>query len=324
MRVIKRCIGGLAISITLFTSGMPAFAEFWPQRTVRIIVPVGSGSTTDIAARLFADRLADRWKQAVIVENRPGADGQIGVAAFVGLHDDHALLYSFAAPLTVLPIVREKLPYDPARDLVPIAAATDTFGTISVVNSLNVGSLAELVALARSAPGKLNCYASTGAFPYLLAGFLHSAGLDMVPVTYREQNLAIQDHGEGRIQVVVTALTSALPLAQAGKVKFVAVTNSKRAPTLPEVPTATEAGYPELAFEGFAGFFGARAMPVELRDRIASDIRAVAAEPDLIHRLAAVGQLARGTTPAEFSAMIEEQRAKMTSIVKLLRTQPQR
>jgi len=210
MRVIGRCIGGLAVSIALLTLGTPAFAGSWPQRTVRIIVPVGTGSTTDIAARLFADRLAERWKQAVIVENRPGADGQIGVTAFVGAHDDHVLLYSFGAPLTVFPIVREKLPYDPVRDLVPIAAATATFGTISVANSLNVGSLAELVALARSAPGKLNCYASAGAFTYLLAGFLHGTGLDMVPVSYREQNLAIQDHGEGRIDVVLTALTSAL------------------------------------------------------------------------------------------------------------------
>ena len=336
MRVIGRCIGGLAIATALLScllscllswvasAAAESSAESWPQRTVRIIVPIGSGSTTDIAARLFADRLADRWKQAVIVENRPGADGQIGVTAFVGMHDDHALLYSFGAPLTVLPLVREKLPYDPERDLVPIAAGTHTFGTVSVATSLNVGSLAELVALARSTPGKLNCFASAGAFTYLLAGFLQSAGVDMVPVAYREQNLALQDHGEGRIHVVLSAITNALPLVQAGKVRFVAVTNDRRAPALPEVPTVAEAGYPELAFEGFAGFFGSRGLPTELRDRIAADIRAVAADPGLIDRLAAVGQLARGTTPAEFSAMMEEQRAKMASIVKSLGAKPQR
>jgi len=242
----------------------------------------------------------------------------------VGMHDDHALLYSFGAPLTVLPMVRERLPYDPDRDLVPIAAGTDTFGTVSVAASLKVNSLAELVALARSAPGKLNCFASAGSFTYLLAGFLQSTGIDMVPVAYREQNLAIQDHGEGRIHVVLTAMTSALPLVQAGKVKFVAVTNSRRSPALPEVPTTIESGYPELAFEGFAGFFGSRGMPIELRDRIAADIRAAAADPALIERLAAVGQVARGGTPAEFSAMIDEQHARMASIVKSLGLKPQR
>jgi tripartite-type tricarboxylate transporter receptor subunit TctC len=146
----------------------------------------------------------------------------------------------------------------------------------------------------------------------------------MVPVAYREQNLAIQDHGEGRIHVVLTAMTSALPLVQAGKVKFVAVTNSRRSPALPEVPTTIESGYPELAFEGFAGFFGSRGMPIELRDRIAADIRAAAADPALIERLAAVGQVARGGTPAEFSAMIDEQHARMASIVKSLGLKPQR
>ena len=138
MRAIGRCIGIPAIVIALVSSGATAAAESWPQRAVRIIVPVGTGSTTDIAARLFADRLADRWKQPVVVENRPGADGQIGVAAFVGMHDDHALLYSFGAPLTVLPMVREKLPYDPDRDLAsvdllqPMTSGSHTFQVIAV------------------------------------------------------------------------------------------------------------------------------------------------------------------------------------------------
>src|SRR5215831_10067696 len=137
-------IGALAAGLALCLAAVApaAAAEPWPQHMVRVFVPTGPGSATDTAARIFVDRLANRWKQPVVVENRPGADGLIGVSAFVAAHDDHALLFSPAAPVSVHPVVREKLPYDPARDLVPISSATDSFGTIAVPTSLNIASLA--------------------------------------------------------------------------------------------------------------------------------------------------------------------------------------
>src|SRR5215831_5328195 len=114
--------------------------------------PFGSAIATDFTARLFAERLAERWKQPVVVENRPGADGMIGVNAFVAMRDDHTLLFSFAAPISLWPMLYEKLAYDPARELVPIAAAVDNFLSVTASASLNVGSLGELAALARSQP----------------------------------------------------------------------------------------------------------------------------------------------------------------------------
>ena len=200
-------------------------------------------------------------------------------------------------------MVREKLPYDPARDLVPISSATDSFGTIAVPTSLNIASLAQLVAHARARPGKLNSYGSAGVFPYLLAGFLQSEGLEVTQISYREQTLAMQDLGEGRLDLLMTVIGAILPVAQAGKAKFLAVTNSKRSLTVPEVPTVTEAGCPELAFEGFQGFFGPRGISAELRDRIAADVAAVAADPVVVARLDAMGQLAHATTPTEFAGM---------------------
>src|SRR5262245_15913361 len=139
-------------------------AAEWPQRTVRLIVPVGASTAPDVTARLFAERLAERWRQPVVVENRPGGDGIVGVGAFVGTRDDHALLFSFAAPISVYPAVYEKLPYDPSRDVVPIASATDTFAAVTVSQSIGVVSLAEFVAHARAHPGKLNCFSGAGAF----------------------------------------------------------------------------------------------------------------------------------------------------------------
>src|SRR5712671_2466153 len=232
----------------------PAAAEAWPQRVVRLVVPSGPGSSVDVGARLFAERLADRWKHPVVVENRPGAEGIIGVNAFINMHDDHALLVSFAGPISVLPVTQDKLPYDPVHDLVPISSSTDNFATVAATTSWKIGSLSELVSLARSQPGKLNYHAAPGAFPILFAGFAKGAGLDMIPVSYRESIMSTQDLVEGRIQIIMTALTNVLPSAQAGKVRLLAVTNKVRSPLAPEVPTAIEAGFSELTFEGFSGF----------------------------------------------------------------------
>jgi tripartite-type tricarboxylate transporter receptor subunit TctC len=286
---------------------------------VRVIVPLGSGSAPDVAARLYAERLAARWKRPAIVENRPGAEGLIGVTAFAGMRDNHVLLFSPAAPISVFPFTQERLTYDPARDFVPISSAIDTFGSIAVYSSLKVTSLAELVTLARARPGKLNWSSGGGAFPTLLAGFAKTAGLDVVEVPYREQNLAIQDLAEGRIQILATTLTPLLPSAQAGKIRLLAVTNKRRAPIAPEVPTASETGHAELEFEGLVGFFGWRDMPAALRDRISADIRAVAADPVVAERLAAAGQIVRGSTSAEFADAIEEQRARIETLVRLVR-----
>ena len=200
----------------------------------------------------------------------------------------------------------------------------DTFIALSAHASLKVGSLSEFVALARSQPGKLNYFAPSSAFPYVLGSFLRSQNLDLVPVFYREQNLGAQDHAQGRIHLMISVMTDRLALVQSGHLKFLAVTNSRRAPTIPDVPTAVESGFPELAYEGLAGFIGSRGMPAELIERISADVRAVAAEPAVAARLAAVGQVARGTTPAEFAEMIEVQRTKLATIVQETGMKPQR
>jgi tripartite-type tricarboxylate transporter receptor subunit TctC len=316
MRARTRACAAL---LGLATTVAAIAAEPWPQRPVRLIVPFGSGGGPDVAARLYAERLAGEWKRPVIVENRPGADGLVGAGAFAGMHDDHALLFSPAAPITVFPFTQDHLAYDPSRDFVPIASAIDTFGSLAVPASLKVESLAELVTLARAQPGTLNCATGGGAFPTLLAGFAKVASLDVVQVPYREQTLAIQDLVEGRVQCLATSLTALLPLAKARKIRLLAVTNKRRAPVAPEVPTAVETGYPELEFEGLVGFFGGRDMPPALRDRISADVRAVAADPVLVERLAAAGQIVRASTAAEFAGAIEEQRARIEAIVRLIR-----
>jgi tripartite-type tricarboxylate transporter receptor subunit TctC len=298
-------------------------AEAWPQRPVRLLVPFGAGSATDVTARLFADRLSQRWSQPVVVENRPGGDSNIAVGAFASGRDDHTILYSAPNPITVNPILYDKLPYDPAQDLVPISFGSEIFIVVAAPESLKLNSLPDLVALARAQPGKLNWVATPGVVYYMFAGFVRSAGLQMSQVPYRDFTQAVNDLAEGRIQVTVTSLATARPQVETGKVKLLAVTNQQRIPARPEIQTVTEAGHPELAFGAFGGFFGWRGITNELREKISADIRAVGTDPIIAERLGAAGIRPRTSTPAEFAAAIEEERSKVAEIARALGTKPQ-
>jgi tripartite-type tricarboxylate transporter receptor subunit TctC len=316
-------ICAVAVIAALVFSTAPSGAQSWPQRSVRVIVPLGPGSSPDVAARIFAGQLGTRWGKAVVVENVPGADGLVGTAAFAAARDDHVLLFSPAAPITVYPFVQEKLSYDPLHDILPVSAAVDTFGAISVTGSLPVTTLSELVEHVRSQPGKLNWASGGGAFPILISGLTKIAQLDMAQVPYRDQNLGIQDLAEGRIQLFATAMTALLPLAQAGKIRILVMMNKQRSPLWPDIPTVAASGYPELSFEGLIGVFAPRGTPDERREQISADIRAVAADPTVANRLAATGQIVRGSTPAEFAAAIEEQRSRISALVRRIGKPPQ-
>jgi tripartite-type tricarboxylate transporter receptor subunit TctC len=304
----------LTLATALFVA--PCQAETWPQRTVRIILPLPAGSGTDLAARLFAERLAERWKQPVIVENVPGADGILGVTRFVGSHDNHTLLFSFAGPITINPLIHDSLPYDPSRDLVPIASAIDNFFAIATPSSLGVESIDGLVALSRKEPGKLNWTATAGLPQYIFTALQKSANLEMTYVPYREITLALQDLSESRVQVVATGVSILLPQVQSGKVRLLMVTSRERSPLAEEVPTAAEAGHPELLFDGMVGFYGWRNMAPDLKERIAADVRAVAADSAMVARLRSVGVAVRAGSSAEFAAEIEDQRAKLAPILR--------
>jgi len=314
-------IGATAIAVN---SGAPiARAQTYPTRTVKFIVPFGPASAADITARLFADRLSKRWGKPVVIENRPGGDGLIGIGAFVSANDDHTLLFSPVGAFAVHPYGQEKLPYNAERDLVPIASVTAIVLVIAVSESLKAGSLAEVVAIARAQPGGLNAAAGNGLTDFLLFGFLKNAGLQMAKVPYRDISQAPNDLAEGRIHVLMTSLANVQPQMQTGWVKVIAVTSRARAPSVPEVPTVIEAGYPALAMDGLVGLFGPRRISSDLRERIASDFQAIAAADSLITtRLGATGQVVDVRGPAEFAAGVEEQRAKLAAIAKILGITP--
>jgi tripartite-type tricarboxylate transporter receptor subunit TctC len=292
----------------------------WPTRPVRFILTLGAGSGSDIGARLLADRLTQRWGQPVVVENRPGGDAIVAINAFVTAHDDHVLLFAPSSSFTAHPFLHDNLPYRPS-DLVPITRVSNTIITISVPASLNVNSLKELAAMARAEPGKLNWAGVTGALDFVFAGWLKQEGLNINKVPYKNPVDAANDLAESRVQVYEAALAIVRPQLQSGKIKLLAVTNSVRAPTEPNLPTVAEAGYPALTIDGLVGLFGPPGMPLDLRERITADIRAVV-DKTIEDRLTTTGQLTNIGGPEEFAKSIDEQRAKIADFAKELGINP--
>jgi len=311
-------LAGIAIAVCLYLAGGAAAEQAYPTRTVKFIMPFGAASASDITARLFADRLSARWGKPVIVENRPGGDGIVSIQAFVSAADDHTLWFGPAGIFTVAPYDHDTLPYDGRRDLLPIVSVSSVVLAISVPASMNVNTVADLVALAKAQPGKLNAAAATGVSDFLLFGWAKSMGLDIVRVPYRDIMQAPNDLAEQRIQVLGTSFAVVQPLMRAGKIKVLAVSSAQRAPTAPDIPTAKEAGFPELNFESIGGIFGPRGMADGLREQIAADVRAVSADPVIAKRLGDIGTIMDIRGPADFGKAVDDQRARLADLAKVL------
>jgi tripartite-type tricarboxylate transporter receptor subunit TctC len=320
MRLRFLVVISIALIATVSAGLKASAAEGWPTRPVRFIVTLGAGSGADIGARLLADRLSQRWGQPVVVDNRPGGDGIVAVNAFVSAHDDHVLLFSPTASFTAHPYLHDALPYK-ASDLAPIARVSNTLIGVGVPVTLKPNSLRELVAMAREQPGQLNWAGVTGALDFVFAGWLKLQGLNINKVPYKNPVDAANDLAEGRVQIYEASLAIVRPQMQAGKIKELAVVNTARAPTMPDLPTAAEAGFPGLTLDGLVGLFGPPDMPLELRQRIASDIRVVT-DKTFDDRLTTTGQLMNIGGPEEFGKSIDEQRAQVALYAKELGISP--
>jgi tripartite-type tricarboxylate transporter receptor subunit TctC len=292
-------------------------AAAWPTQPVRLIVPFSAGSGVDMAARIYAARLAERWQHPVIVDNRPGTDGVVGAQTFVAAKDAHTLLFAPTGPLTFAPYLRDHLPYDPVADFVPIASAGRVTLTIAVSTTIEAPSLAGLAALVRQRPGGyLWATPAPGGPELVLRAFNALEKLEMKQVKYRETSIALQDIGAGRVQIVLSSLPTIASLVQARRVKILAVTNTTRSDAIPDVPTVTEAGYPQLTLDGQWGLFGWKGMPDDLRRRLENDMTKVASDTALVTRLAAVG-LSIGGAPEDFAAAVDRQRRQAATLARL-------
>jgi tripartite-type tricarboxylate transporter receptor subunit TctC len=308
---------GLSALAMAVASPSPVQAQSWPTKTVRFIVPLGGGSGVDIGARMFAERLSKKWGQPVVVENMPGGDSVVAISAVLNAKDSHMLLMSPASSFTHHPYTHDKMPYNLA-DLIPVARVSNTIVSYSVPASSDINTLGDFVARAKAEPGKLNTASATPMLDYVLRAYLKSAGAEVTPVPYRNTVQAGTDLAEGRIQFMIAAIAIVRPHVQAGKVKMIAVTNKARASVAANVPTTTEAGFPQLATDGLVGLFSTSDLTAEQRNRIAADVKEVAGDSEIAKRLEGTGQILNAGASAEFDAAIKEQLAQMAGAAKVL------
>lgn len=305
----------------LFAQPAAAQAQNWPQRTVRFILPLGPGSGVDIGARLIADKLAQKWGKPVVIENKPGGDAIVAITAFTGANDDHTLLMAPTSTFTAHPFLHEKLPYE-WRDVAPIVRVSNTIVVMAVPGSSPVKTVGDFINTVKEKPGTVNFNTATGVTDFIFDGYFKSAGLSATRVPYRDTVQALNDLGEGRIQMWSGAYAIARPHVQAGRVRLIAITNSQRPPSMQDVPTVAEAGYPQLTFDGLVGLFGPREMAADLRERIAADVRAVAADSDIVSKLTATGQVVSPGSADEFARSIEAQRSAVEKFARTLGVKP--
>ncbi|MGA6969964.1 MAG: tripartite tricarboxylate transporter substrate binding protein [Xanthobacteraceae bacterium] len=293
----------------------------WPTRVVRFIVPFGPGAGADIGARLFAEKLQVKWRQPVVIENKPGSDGIVAIQAFLGANDDHVLMFGPSGGFVVHPFMYTKLPYNQA-DLIPIARVSNTILAVAVKKDAPYSNIKEFTEAARAAPGAFNSGLVQGITELTFWGYQHHEKLQITQVPYRDVNLAPVELGEGRIQVVMSALAVVQPQWGAGRIKLIAVTTKNRVKAAPEVPTAREQGYPSLEIEGMAGLFGIRSMSEQLKEKIAADVREVTADGSISERLETTGQIVNLGGPKEFASSIAEQSANVAAVVKAIDFKP--
>jgi tripartite-type tricarboxylate transporter receptor subunit TctC len=281
----------IAVMLALMAASVARADEF-PSRTVTIVSPYQAGGTSDIIARVLAQKLAEYWGQPVIVENRPGANGGIGVTTVAhALPDGHTLLAVASSALTINPLFYSQLTYDADRDLAPITR-TGAVANVLVVNpSVAADSVQALIALAKAKPGQLS-YASQGnGSNGQVTGelFKQRAGVDILHIPYKGSAPAVQDLLAGQVQIMFDNLPTVLPLIRAGELRALAVTTAERNPQLPDTPTIAEAGLPGFDTSAWFALLVPKATPDAVRAEIERSALAALTAPDTRERLRASG-----------------------------------
>ncbi len=296
-----------------------AGAQPYPSKQVRMIVGFPPGQATDIVARLVAEKLSTRLGQSFFVDNKPGAAGIIGTELTAKAPPDgYTLQMNSSGPLSVNPGLYAKLPYDPIRDLQPISLAATVPLFLVVHPSVKANNVKELVALAKSQPGKLN-YASGGSGVtnhLVMEMFKFAAGLDMAHVPYKGGPPAVTDLIAGQVSLMFETGPGILPHVRSAKLRALGVGSVKRSAATPDLPTIAEQGYPGFDGVAWIGFVAPAGVPRAIVDKLAAETAAIIALPDVRERLLALGAEPAANTPDEFGAYIKSEIAKWGKVIK--------
>jgi len=315
-----RALPGLASGLALAACTFSVFASDWPTKPITWVVPFAPGGSTDVVARAVAQELSVTLKQPVVVENKPGAGGVIGVGSVAKARaDGYTLIGGTISTHAINASLYKKLPYDPLKDFEPVALIAYVPNVLMVNSELGVNSVQDLIAWLKKNPEKAS-YASSGA-----GTSTHLTGAQMseiikVPmqhIAYKGSPQALQDVAGGTVPFLFDQLTAGIPLVSAGKLKFLAVTTKKRSPLAPDVPTTAEAGIPDLDLVSWQAVYAPKGTPKDVITRLNEEVVKALNKPELKERLEAkVGMEVVGSTPQELAALTERDIVRLGELVK--------
>jgi tripartite-type tricarboxylate transporter receptor subunit TctC len=314
----RHLLAATLFGVAALVIGAPAFAQAYPNKPIRIIVPYTPGGPTDIAARVVGQKLGENLGQPVIVENKPGAGGNIGAELVAKAPADGYTLLLVTTGHTINPSLYPKLGYDLKKDLVPVSQLTSGPMVVAVNPGLGVNSIQELIALAKAKPGTIYfASAGNGSSTHLAPELFNMmAGTKLSHIPYKGSAPALADVVAGNSQVAFDFMTSAMPFVRSGKLKGLATTGTTRSPAAPELPTVAEAGVPGFDVIGWNGVMAPAGTPPEIVAKLNAEIKKVLGTPEMAERMANFGSSAHWNTPTDFGAYIQSEMIKWGKVVK--------
>ncbi|GAA0514786.1 tripartite tricarboxylate transporter substrate binding protein [Pigmentiphaga daeguensis] len=306
-----------AMALALAACAAGAQAQAWPARPIRLIVPGAPGAPADTAARSLADAVAERLGQPVVVENRAGAQGTLGLGALIKAAPDGYTLGMITMQLSAIPALRKQAPFDLGRDLAPVVQMTTESPVFVVRRDLPMRNMKEFVAYAKARPGEITYGTPGPGSPAHLGVELmsRSFGLQLRHVPYKTISVALTDVAGGQIDAALAGSAAALTGLATGRIKALAVASPVRLKALPDVPTLAEAGLPDVDIRGWVGLVAPAGTPPAIVDQLNAAFNQALARPEVKERLASVGAEAAGGTPAEFGAFIAAEAARWRGVI---------
>jgi tripartite-type tricarboxylate transporter receptor subunit TctC len=308
----------LLSSLALLSLGTPVAAQSPSPKNITIIVPYATGGATDIVARMVAQQLGSRLGAPVIVENRQGGGGVVGWNSAARANPDGNTLLAMEMSYSISAGLTPNLPYDPKTAFVPINTAVSV-GHVLVINpGVPAKNIKELIALAKADPGKLNFGSGgTGTNTHLGSELLKAKlGISMTHVPYRGAGAVLADLMAGQVQVLVSAVSTALPLVQGGKLRALMMMSDKRSDVLPDVPTAAEEGFPGLEMNYWVGFAAPKGTPLDIVNKLNQEINAGLLTPESLKRLKEMAFTPVANTPAQAAQLLESEIARWSELIK--------
>ena len=317
-------MAGVIGALLLVVNGGQALAQAYPAKPIRLIVPLGAGGASDVVARVIAEKLGAQLGQAVIVENRPGAEGVIGMeAAARSAPDGYTLVIGSSTTLAANFSLRSKLPFHPVTDFAPVAMALKNSFNMLVINpDVPAQNLREFIALAKAKPGAMFYGTGTSGSKICTEMFKTMAGVNITMVNYKSSPQALNDLMGGQVQLVCEPVGTSIAAVTAGKLRALGTTSPARLPGAPNIPTVAEAGVPGFEYSAWVGIFAPAGTPRPIIDKLSAEIAAVLRQPETAAKIVSVGFDPMIGGPEELAALLSTEIARAAKVVKDAGIQP--